>query len=247
MDQPAFRLAVEVCNATSDKLQRHVCQYFTDIIVQHSQNDDFEEVERAHELIKRLNHSCPSLLHNVVPQLEEEMKVQEVQLRQMATQVLGDMFADKAGGDLDKKYPTTWTLWIARRNDKAASVRLAFVEGCKGLLLHHRADLREAVEGELLAKSSAIQFVPDENPESLAIKLLDPDEKVRAAVCKLYSELDYETALHYVTAEQLRAVGERTVDKKVRRTDFIRSKLRHSSPIAAKRPPRSPYEYWQVV
>ncbi|KAH8116096.1 armadillo-type protein [Phellopilus nigrolimitatus] len=196
MDQPAYRLAVEVCNATSDKLQRHVCQYFTDNIVQHAQAEDYEEVARCHALIKRLNGACPALLHNVVPQLEEELRVEELQLRTLATQVLGEMFADKAGGDLEKKYPSTWTLWLARRNDKAAQVRLAFVEGCKGLLLHHRLELREAVE------------------DSLQTKLFDPDEKVRAAVCKLYAQLDYETALHYVSEKQLRTVGDRAMDKK---------------------------------
>lgn len=44
---------------------------------------------------------------------------------------------------------------------------------------------------------------------------MDPDEKVRAAVCKVYSQLDYETALHHVSVEQLRAVAGRGVDKKV--------------------------------
>lgn len=48
----------------------------------------------------------------------------------------------------------------------------------------------------------------------LQLKLLDPDEKVRAAVCKVYSQLDYETALHYVTEAQLRAVAGRGMDKK---------------------------------
>ena len=75
MEQPAYRLAVQVCNATADKLQRHVCQYFTDLIVNNARDEDFEEVRNAHELIKQLNRACPSLLHNVVPQLEEELKV----------------------------------------------------------------------------------------------------------------------------------------------------------------------------
>ncbi|KAG8216411.1 hypothetical protein J3R82DRAFT_6516 [Butyriboletus roseoflavus] len=48
----------------------------------------------------------------------------------------------------------------------------------------------------------------------LQLKLLDPDEKVRAAVCKVYSQLDYETALHYVSEAQLRAVAGRGMDKK---------------------------------
>jgi hypothetical protein len=53
------------------------------------------------------------------------------------------------------------------------------------------------------------------NAEILGAKLLDPDEKVRAAVCKLYSQLDYETALHHVSEAQLRRVAERGLDKKV--------------------------------
>lgn len=53
------------------------------------------------------------------------------------------------------------------------------------------------------------------NTEALNAKLLDPDEKVRAAVCKLYSQLDYETALHHVSELQLRRVAERGLDKKV--------------------------------
>ena len=57
---------------------------------------------------------------------------------------------------------------------------------------------------------------------SLKQKLLDPDEKVRAAVCKLYAALDYETSLHYVSEEQLHALGERSMDKKVCNT-IIRS------------------------
>lgn len=48
----------------------------------------------------------------------------------------------------------------------------------------------------------------------LQLKLLDPDEKVRAAVCKVYSQLDYETALHYVSEAQLRAVAGRGMDKR---------------------------------
>ena len=48
------------------------------------------------------------------------------------------------------------------------------------------------------------------------MKLLDPDDKVRATTCKLYSQLDYETTLHHVSEEQLRHVAGRSLDKKVR-------------------------------
>ena len=151
MDQPAYRLAVQVCNATADKLQRHVCQYFTDIIVTHARDEELEEIQTAHELIKRINRSSPALLHNVVPQLEEELRVQEVSIRVMATQTLGEMFADKSGADFAKKYPSTWATWLARKNDQTTSVRLAFVEGAKGVLMHMTlVEQREQIEGKLL-------------------------------------------------------------------------------------------------
>lgn len=47
------------------------------------------------------------------------------------------------------------------------------------------------------------------------MKLLDPDDKVRTATCKLYSQLDYETALHHVSEDSLRHVAGRSLDKKV--------------------------------
>ena len=47
------------------------------------------------------------------------------------------------------------------------------------------------------------------------MKILDPDDKVRAAVCKLYGALNYETAAHHVEKEQLMLVADRCKDKKV--------------------------------
>lgn len=157
MDQPAYRLAVQVCNATADKLQRHVCQYFTDIIVAHSRDEDYEEMQTAHDLIKRLSNACPALLHNVVPQLEEELRVEENQIRVMATHTLGEMFADKSSGELVRKYPTTWNAWIMRKNDQATVVRQAFVEAAKGVLVNMSApESRELVGGKFYTSNASI-------------------------------------------------------------------------------------------
>ncbi|KAI8986667.1 armadillo-type protein [Trametes punicea] len=195
MEQPAYRLAVQVCNATADKLQRHVCQYFTDIIVDQAREERYDEVQTAHNLIQQLNRACPSLLHNVVPQLEEELRVEQLQLRIMATQTLGEMFADKHGLDLVHKYPTTWTQWMARRNDKNVTVRLAWIEAMKGIILN-LPEMRKETEVALISKT------------------LDPDDKVRAALCKLIGQLDYETALHHLSVDVLQEIAGRGLDKK---------------------------------
>jgi len=55
------------------------------------------------------------------------------------------------------------------------------------------------------------------------MKILDPDDKVRAAVCKLYGALDYETAAHHVEKEQLMLVADRCKDKKVSHVNHLGS------------------------
>jgi sister-chromatid-cohesion protein PDS5 len=153
MNQPGFRLAVAVCKAAADRLQQYVCSFFTDLIVEHVESQDYDEISAAHDIIKHINRSCPSLLHNVVPQLEEEMRMEDAQLRTLAVQVLGEMFADTGGKDLIRKYPNTWECWLGRRLDKDATVRLTWIEGAKGVLEHNDA-ARSVVECEVMRCSA---------------------------------------------------------------------------------------------
>ena len=83
------------------------------------------------------------------------------------------------------------------------------------------------------------------NAETLGAKLLDPDEKVRAAVCKLYSRLDYETALHHVSDAQLRRVAERGLDKKVTSPGYYFSLIIHEFSVHC--PGRGPQQHWEAL
>jgi sister chromatid cohesion protein PDS5 len=49
---------------------------------------------------------------------------------------------------------------------------------------------------------------------ALQSKMLDMEEKVRAVTCKIFSQLDYETALHHISVELLKALSDRIMDKK---------------------------------
>ncbi|KAF8970162.1 armadillo-type protein [Flammula alnicola] len=208
IEQPGYRLAVQVCNAAADKLQRHVCQYFGDLVTSSTEEageEDLDNIRTSHELVKRLHHSCPAVLHSVIPILETELRADGLNPRIIATQTLGEMYADKGGPDLVKKYPTTWQTWVNRKADISVAVRLKCVEAMPALITN-LPDARETLEDLLKAK------------------IFDPDEKVRAASCKVYSHLDYEGALHHVSEEQLRAVVGRGLDKKrVVRTEALNS------------------------
>ncbi|KAF8899783.1 armadillo-type protein [Gymnopilus junonius] len=209
-ENPAYRLAVQVCNAAADKLQRNVCQYFGDLLTAHhastshtrssspddkdSTNEE-ESLRTSHALIKRLHSACPAVLHSVIPILETELRADGLGPRLMATQTLGEMYADKSGVDLVRKYPLTWSTWVSRKQDISVAVRLKCVEAVPPLLVN-LPEQRETLDELLMAK------------------MYDPDERVRTAVCKVYSHLDYEAALHHVSLQTLRAVVGRGLDKK---------------------------------
>nr|WJN24946.1 cohesin maintenance factor [Tranzscheliella williamsii] len=200
----AHRLAAEVCSNTKDRLQKYVAQYFNEVIIAASREEDqderLESLQTAHSLIIQINRVVPSLLLNVIPQLEEELRAEDVQLRILATKVLGQMFAEKPSnatesGDLAKRYTGTWRAWLGRANDKSSSLRVIWAESTKPLLIHHpelRFDLTPVLEQ----------------------KLLEPDERVRAAMAKTLGALDYETSLHHLDKSVLLKLADRCKDKK---------------------------------
>lgn len=114
----AYVMAKTICNTCPDKMARYVSQYFSDVIMDvstggkpsnangHRDEDgsdddepsgpsesDFKELRKAHLLLRELWRAAPTVLQNVVPQIEAELSADNVQLRLLATETLGDMIA----------------------------------------------------------------------------------------------------------------------------------------------------------
>ncbi|KAI4169851.1 MAG: hypothetical protein LQ343_005400 [Gyalolechia ehrenbergii] len=120
---PAYNMAKYICNACPEKMARYFSQYFNDIIVdastssaqkqpsktkkRHSDGpedsddehgsgpteDDLKELRKVHSLLRELWRACPAVLQNVIPQLEAELSAENVQLRLLATETLGDIIS----------------------------------------------------------------------------------------------------------------------------------------------------------
>ncbi|KAG0357479.1 hypothetical protein BGZ54_000324, partial [Gamsiella multidivaricata] len=198
-DNPAaYRLACDLGNNCAEKLQRYVFQYFSDVISVAGNGElsskDLSDFKTVHHLVVEINKAAPALLLNVIPQLEEELKVSDITIRTLATKSLGEMFAEKTS-QLATQYESTWKAWLQRRNDKATQVRIVWIESLVDLIKMHGHLGKELSEG-------------------LAEKLVDPDEKVRAVACKVIGEFDYETSLHHIQKNTLIQVGHRCRDKK---------------------------------
>ena len=164
---------------------------------------------------------CPGLLIGFIAQLEENLRAaDEVPLRQLSTRTLGTMFGLRpvVGGraaDLADAYPGTWRAWLGRKVDKALPVRLAWVESARGILAG-QPDLRKEMEGELLCtRKTSVEAEELTSLAEMVDRVQDSEEKVRSAVCRVFGQLDYETALHHINVETLRHIGGRTSDKKV--------------------------------
>ncbi|KAG0245223.1 hypothetical protein BGW41_002692 [Actinomortierella wolfii] len=173
-------------------------QYFSDVIATSEKQDlsakEMDDLKIVHQLIVEVMKGAPGLLLSVVPQLEEELKMSDVAIRQLATETLGKMFAEKTS-QLHKQYESTWKTWLSRRHDKMPQIRVTWVESLAPILKSH-SDLSKDL------------------CDCLMEKVIDTEEKVRAATCRILGELDYETSLHHVTKEVLEQVGHRCRDKK---------------------------------
>ncbi|KAJ3152811.1 hypothetical protein HDU89_001014 [Geranomyces variabilis] len=198
-DRPnAYKMATDLCNASPERLQRYVCQHLGDAIVAAGHGfdeDDYDEEmwQETHALILEINRAAPAVLLNVIPLLDEELQIEAVKVRTLATNTLGEMFSAR-GSELARKYPQTWKSWLGRRADKSNVVRIAWVDWALPLLKNHP------------------ELAPELNVD-LRERCMDPDEKVRAAVMKVLAGLD-ALAAHNVTRELLVAAGDRMRDKR---------------------------------
>ncbi|KAI9100571.1 armadillo-type protein [Phlyctochytrium arcticum] len=206
----AFKLAADLCNSCPTKLQRYVCQYFSDVVVSAAQgfedHTDENEFEEAHQLILEIYRAAPDVLLSVIPQLEEELKIDDQRVRIIALNTLGDMFSDP-GSKLALAYPSVWKSWLGRRVDKLPAVRLEWIENCYPFFVNHPELSREVESG-------------------LAEKFMDPDDKVRASAVSVIGRLDSMSARH-VSKATLQATGARLRDRKSHVREAASESLSH--------------------
>lgn len=115
----AYNMAKTICNACDGPMARYINQYFAEMVLNASGSSepksnghrrasdvvdsddadgpsgptphDVDELHKAHQLLRELWRASPSVLPNVIPQLEVQLSVDNVDLRAMATETLGDI------------------------------------------------------------------------------------------------------------------------------------------------------------
>ncbi|KAK0534137.1 Sister chromatid cohesion protein pds5 [Tilletia horrida] len=195
------RLAVEVCTATADRMQKEVAKYFVEVITAAVQEEDAEEqqkqFETAHGLIIELNRAVPALLTSVLPQFEEELRAESVPVRDMAVTTIGRILSEKNENarEFPQKWPAVWRSFLQRATDKVPAIRIRWLEAVRAPLVRHTS-------------------LKDDITDAMNSRFDDPDERVRISLIRAIGSLDYETLLHHVPKATLTKLADRGLDRK---------------------------------
>jgi sister chromatid cohesion protein PDS5 len=255
---PAYNMAKNVCNASEEKMARYVIQYFSSIIMdtasiskpssksRPSRRDssaldesddeisrsftagDMSETLKAHKLLRELWRSCPTVLSEIIPQLEEELSADDPNLRILATETLSDMVSGiGAAGppSLPKLNPAAFpSQSLADPSDTPQVYNFlttpnspySFLSRHPQVyesLLNRRNDRSPAVRAAwttgvgriVLTWAGGVGLDPEESQRLLrylAEMLVDGDERVRLAAVKVVERFTFEDLI-----QKLGAIG----------------------------------------
>lgn len=234
---PAYNMAKNVCNAFPQKMARLIGNYFSSVIVDftssggsfrnHGRDDDDEapkgpseddinEANKAHRLLRELWKCCPGVLQEIIPHLQDELATENVQLRQLATETFGDMISGiGAAGppplpDLD---PVAYPSQSLSRSESGrpfdflttpASINSfptqypgayhAFLQRKNDKSAIIRASWTTGIGRILMTSAGGIGLDSEEEQKllkSFAECLIDSDDKVRLAAVKAVEHFDF--------------------------------------------------------
>jgi sister chromatid cohesion protein PDS5 len=248
-EPPAYQMAKTLCNNSVDKMSRYVTQYFSDVLLEasglggavngHNEDDsddedgpagpsasDLDQLQKAHLLLRELWRACHPILGTVLSQLDTEIAADNVHLRQLATETLGDMIAGiGAAGPppLPSMDPAAYPPLKMSDNvsqNTATSVLttplapVSFAQTHAGVyhnFVNRRMDKSSAIRaawatavGCILSTSAGGIGLSREDEdlfiEGLGEKLADADEKVRLAAIKAIETFQFRDVITKLAA-----------------------------------------------
>jgi sister-chromatid-cohesion protein PDS5 len=107
-----------------------------------------ELAEQVYSLIYELHKISPGLLLRILPNICEQLQVDEEAVRQNAVKLLGQLFASPHA-EYGVEYKKNFRDFLGRFLDVSVAVRLEMVES-GALIMKRKPELRAQVEGEQL-------------------------------------------------------------------------------------------------
>ncbi|KXT07029.1 hypothetical protein AC578_7285 [Pseudocercospora eumusae] len=197
------------------------------VLVQPS-DEDLQEAAKAHRLLRELWRACPAVIQNVIPQIEAETAVENVPLRVLAVQSIGDMIAGIGAAGPPPPIPLVPDAYPSQSLDNYATpapsnillvpaapqaFSNAYPSAYQAFFDRHRdksAQVRAAwvtEAGRIVLTSAGGKGLESDQETRLlrcfADMLLDQDEKVRASGVQALIQFDF----HSIVSKLGRAGG----------------------------------------
>jgi len=239
---PAYNMAKNICNSCPDRMARHVTRYFGSVIFDASSittgvkksrkssddldtddrperpsEEDWQELEKAHGLLRELWRSTPAVLQDIIPSLEGELSSENVNLRVLAVETIGDMISGIGKGGPPSPAvlnPTTYPSQSVEPPERPQTYNflttptspISFISRYHSTypaFLNRRNDRSPLVRsawstaiGRILTTGAGgVGLDPEEEHKLLrylADSLIDVDEKVRQSAVKSIENFDFD-------------------------------------------------------
>ncbi|KAF2675466.1 putative sister chromatid cohesion and DNA repair protein [Microthyrium microscopicum] len=243
-DAPAaYTMAQDICISNDDKMARYVLRYFSSVLLdttimtetslrkpQRRKPDDLDdddgaqgpteeelkESKKAHMLLRELWRAAPTVLQEIIPQLEQELTTDNTPIRLMAVEAVGDMIAGIGAAGPPAAQPLDPVAYPSQSLDTDTSKSYHFLltpsssvafptkyHSTYEAFLARRNDkssnIRAAwakVVGRIISTSAGgVGLDSDEEDEMLkhfAVSLQDGEERVRHAAIEAIQEFSFQ-------------------------------------------------------
>lgn len=155
---------------TGGTIQGNISAFVNHVLVGTSSraNQDSELSDHIYPLIYELHKISPGLLLRVLPNVCEQLKAEEEEVRLRAVKLLGRLFASTTA-NYGEEFSRNFRDFVGRFIDVSAAVRLEVVDQCSGIMTRKPA-LRGLVEPELVKR---LRDQEVDIRHSALVKLLD--------------------------------------------------------------------------
>lgn len=192
-NKSAKMMAQHIIQRCSEKLQPSVTKFLNECIVEGRSESELKE--RYHEIIYELYFLQPNLLLYVLPQLENELKVETLEIRSTAVQLLARIFASKDSQTV-LSYHQLYNAFLGRFKDINPDIRIVMCEFAQHFLQNHK-------DPKLLQPVEAL----------LEERLRDPEERVRISTVEAICNV-CQSATGRISEKTLKQVAQRMRDRK---------------------------------
>lgn len=180
--------------------------------------EDYKELHKVHRLLRELWRSCPDVIQNLVPQLETELGAENVQLRILATETVGDLISGIGAAGPPPSAPMDPIAYPSQSLEPASARSTSYnflttpsaphafssvYPHTYQVFMNRRKDRTAQIRstwvtcaGRILSTSAGgVGLDPEEENEilqSTAEMLVDQDERVRLAAVEAIARFDFD-------------------------------------------------------